>query len=372
MKIPGLDALLYRTVRFLHQAGKIQTVRDLGSARLDEVRSILITVTTALGDSITFTPALTAMRDRFPRTRIVGLYHHAFSSLYEGDPRMDRIIPYYGKYKRLRATLRALREESCELALLPYMNDPDIIPMVLWGGSRILFRMPGRNTIYSFLVAQKELLRPTPPPDHSNLRATDMVKHLGCAIGSQRTSLHIPGESAARVDEILKPCKVAHESAPLIGFHPGASVQWKCWPPESYVELAGRLLSRLNGAQIALTGSLAEHSLCERIRKAGESGRIINLAGKIPIRDMPNFLGRLAVFVSGDTGVAVMAYAVGCRTVTLFWKTNPSISGPMEVGDRHRVIRAESREAVRPDRVLIESIDQIETSRKESNVRNIR
>lgn len=358
MKIPLIDSTLFLAVKCFHRLGKIQTVQKLSDVNLDRVRSILIAVTTALGDSITFTPALTALRDRFPHARIVCLYHHAFSSLYETDPRMDRIIPYYGKYKRLGATLKALREESCELALLPYMNDPDIIPLVLAGGSRILYRMPGRNTIYSCLVADADLLSSTPPGDHANVRAANMVRRLGCEIGDINTSLHLHPDSAGKIDHILNPLQ---STAPTfyIGFHPGASIPEKRWPRSSFEELGKQLLETFKDARILVTGSSAERNLCEDICKNDRTGRMTNLAGVITIRDMPELLRRLSIFISGDTGVAVMAYAVHCRTITLFWKTNPALSGPLNSGARHRIIQRETADAVLPELVYSQALEQI-------------
>lgn len=372
MKISGLDSLVFHTVKLLHGVGRIQTVRRLKDVQLDHVHGILVAVTTAMGDSITFTPALTALRHRFPNARIVGLYHHVFAKLFESDPRFDRIIPYHGKYRKLLRTVRALREESCEVALLPYMNDPDIIPLVLSGGSRVLFRMPGRNTIYSFLVAEPELLSSTPPADHSNIRGTDMMKFLACQIQDHQSSLYPPAGSSQRIMTMLNAVGVRLEEHLLVIFHPGASVSWKRWPVTHYAGLAKQLFQRRSDVRILLTGSPAEQNLCERICRETNDGRTVNLAGEIPIHDMPELLRAAGVLVSGDTGVAVMAYAMSCRTVTLFWNTNPAVSGPLEAGGRHRVLKGASCESITPEDVLTSLLEQIKDIEKETHVRNIR
>ncbi len=341
--------------------GKIRTIRDLSAVRLDDVRGILIVVTTALGDSITFTPALTAIRERYPKARIVGLYHKAYSALYEEDPRFDRIIPYYGKYKRLRQTISALREESCELALLPYMNDPDIIPLVLAGGGKILFRMPGRNTLYSFLVVHPELLSSIQPPNHANVRGANMVKYLDCRVSDLHTSLHRSPDSARRVDAVLGE-KGLKDNILLIGFHPGASIPQKRWPIPFYQKLSRMMFEKFPDSRILLTGSSAERQLCSAISQKGNESRIFNLAGEISIKDMPDLLGRLSVLILGDTGVSHMAYAVRCRTLTLFWRTDHRISGPLEAGGLHRLIIAETAENITPEKVFAEAVHILTSS----------
>lgn len=358
MKIPGLDAILFQIVRMGCRIGKIRTVRNLKDVNLNEIRGILVVITTALGDSVTFTPALTALRERFPGKRIIGLYHCAYSELYANDPRFDRIIPYYGKYKRLRKTLAALREESCELALLPYMNDPDIIPLVLAGGSRILFRMPGRNTIYSFLVAHPELLSSVQPALHANRRGAEMVKYLDCRIADPQASLHQPPDSVERVDRLLQ-SKGVGEGTLLIGFHPGASIPQKRWPPGRFEELGKKLLGAYPHAKIIVTGSPAERRLCDQVCARIQNDRVLNVAGEISIRDLPCLMSKLSLAILGDTGVSHMAYAVKIRTITLFWGTDPTISGPVNVGDRHRLIQDQSAEAISTERVFSEAVDQI-------------
>lgn len=358
MKIPGLDTAVFQTVRWMHRLGKIRTIRDLNAVRIDGIHSILIVVTTALGDSVTFTPALTSLRKRYPKARIVGLYHKAYSALYEDDPRFDRIIPYYGKYRRLRQTISALREESCELALLPYMNDPDVIPLVLAGGSKILFRMPGRNTVYSFLVVHPELLSSVQPPDHANVRGANMVKYLDCAVSDFNASLHRSPDSAKRVDAVLG--ENGLDGNPLlIGFHPGASIPEKRWPVPFYRKLSRLLLEKFPDARILVTGSPAERQLCGEISQKDGTPRIFNLAGNISIKDMPELLGRLGILILGDTGVSHMAYAVRCPTLTLFWRTDHRISGPVEAGGRHRLILAETAEGITPEKVFSEAVDHL-------------
>lgn len=349
--------LLVQGVRFLHQIGKIRTDPDLHGGKLDDVKGILVAVTTALGDSITFTPALTAVRARYPRARIVGLYHHAFSSLYDEDPRFSRMIPYFGKYKRLRRTLAALREESCELALLPYMNDPDIIPLVIAGGSRMLFRMPGRNTVYPYLVVHPELLSSTQPPVHANKRGADMVARIDCIVRDIHASLHRPADSHKRVDAVLA-AKGIPAGSRLIGVHPGASIPQKRWPARHFHALGRMILDTDKDARIIVTGSAAERRLCDEVCGDAADGRRVNLAGDIPIRDMPELIGRFDLFIAGDTGIAVMAYAVGCRSLTLFWHTDPAVSGPVEVNHRNRLIQGATADDISPARVLDEALNQ--------------
>jgi ADP-heptose:LPS heptosyltransferase len=338
MNIPGLDTLLYRTFWALHRLGRIHTVRDLAAVDPDRIRSILVAVTTALGDSVTFTPALAALRERFPLARIVGLFHRNFADLYLADPRLDEVIPYHGKYKRWHRTLKALKVERCELALVPYINDPDVIPLIYLGGSRIIFRTPGRNTIYRFMVANPELLSSKPNLDHALVRCATMLRHLGCAIPDLAPTLHIDQSSRERAAAWLRAHGILR-GVQLVGMHPGASIREKRWPAENFAEVARALLRENAERWLILTGSGGERALCERIRAAcGAPDRAVNAAGGLPLADLPALLGRVRWLLTNDTGVAHIAYATGTPSLTLFWRSDPAISGPMQNLDRHQVI----------------------------------
>ncbi len=125
MKLPLVDGLVRWSTLAASAAGLLPTAATWSPGDLDRADGILVVISTALGDSVSFTPALEALRLGAPKARLVGLYHAAFAAMYAGDPRLDAVIPYYGKYRRVGETVRALRRARCEVALL----DP-----ALWSG----------------------------------------------------------------------------------------------------------------------------------------------------------------------------------------------------------------------------------------------
>jgi ADP-heptose:LPS heptosyltransferase len=287
---------------------------------------------------VTFTPALQALRTRFPRARIVGLLHSNYVDLYRGDARLDAVIPYHGKYTRWRETLRALRAERCELALVPYVNDPDVIPLIYLGGSRIIFRTPGRNTIYRFMVANPELLSSGPNPDHALVRVGTMLRYLGCTVTDLAPSLHVDQEKRDRAAAWLAARGVPANAA-VIAMHPGASIREKRWPAENFAGVARVILREDPKRWLILTGSPGERRLCEEIRMAGGSpDRTVNAAGELPLAVLPAVLERVAWLLANDTGVAHIAYATGTPSLTLFWRSDPHRSGPLTGQDVHKVL----------------------------------
>lgn len=338
MKVPLLDGIVHWTTVAAHGCGLLPTATGWSPEDLDRAKGILVVISTALGDSVSFTPALEALRGRAPQSRLVGLYHASFAPMYRGDPRLDSVIPYYGKYLRVSETVRAIRLAGCDIALLAYMAEPDVVPLVRLGGCRLLLRMAGRDTVYRRMMANSEMLAPLRTHEHAVRRGLRMAEALGCQVVTDRLTL--PVQEAARdgVAAWFNEQNISSGSL-RVALHPGASVENKRWPVEHFITLGRRLLTNDPAVRLILTGAPADRELARQIvRGLGNPERVTEAAGKMPIADLPALVASLDLLISADTGVAHVAYAVGTPSVTLFWRSDPALSGPMHDLDRHRVV----------------------------------
>jgi hypothetical protein len=155
MNLRVRDNLLYAAHRGLALAGCIQTT-PLEEIRKKTFNRILIVATTAIGDAILTTPLLESVRHAFPKSEIGFLASHHSTPLFENHPAVNSVLPYYGKYRRVRKTFDALKKGRYELALVANANDPDVIPMIWWSGCRHIIRRPQRYTIYGFMIANPD------------------------------------------------------------------------------------------------------------------------------------------------------------------------------------------------------------------------
>ncbi len=338
MKIPLLDGLVRWTTLSAHGFGLLPTATKWSPEDIERVQGILIVISTALGDSVCFTPALEALRIGAPHARIVGLFHSGFASMYRTDPRLDDVIPYFGKYRRIPETVRALRKAGCEIALLAYMAEPDIVPLVRLGGSRVLLRMAGRDTVYRRMMANPEMLTPVRTYEHAVRRGARMVEAMGCRVKTEAPVLPVRQEAMGRIASWFLQRSIPPRAV-RVALHPGASVQNKRWPAEHFIALGRRLLASDPAIHLILTGAPGERTLARHI-SAGLSSpeRVTAAAGEIPIADLPAMVASLHLLISADTGAAHVAYAVGTPSVTMFWRSDPAVSGPMHDLDRHLVV----------------------------------
>ena len=112
-----------------------------------------------------------------------------------------------------------------------------------------------------------------------------------------------------------------------IAFGPGAAYGTaKCWPADRYAQLAGRLIADF-GADVILFGAASERDVAAHV--AALEPRVINLAGKTTIGDLPAFLARCGLFIGNDSGAMHLAAAVGLPLVAVFGPTNPGGTAPL-------------------------------------------
>ncbi len=125
--------------------------------RPETVERILVVSSTGIGDPLLSTPAIRALRQRYPMASIVAFLRHKYMGLFETNPDIDGIIPYYGKYRKLVRTVWALRRGRFDLAVIFHGDDPDIIPLVWCAGVPYIVRIHNDTTRYRAFLSNSDL-----------------------------------------------------------------------------------------------------------------------------------------------------------------------------------------------------------------------
>jgi ADP-heptose:LPS heptosyltransferase len=120
------------------------------------------------------------------------------------------------------------------------------------------------------------------------------------------------------VDLPAAPRPGAVGSAPYLVVHPGAAVPARAWPPEGAAAAVAALTAR--GHRVLVTGGPDERELTARV--AGGAG--VDLGGRLDLPALAAVLRDARVVVSGNTGPAHLAAAVGTPVVSLFAPVVPA------------------------------------------------
>ncbi|GER93559.1 glycosyltransferase family 9 protein [hot springs metagenome] len=336
MRLHPADTILYLTMRILKFFDKRQT--DIKYFNPDEVKNILVVSSTAIGDTLLSTPAIKAVRERYPNAKIIAHFNVKNMELFENNPHIDGIIPYYGGYKKFFKTIREFRKHKFDLALIFHGNEPQATPMAYLSGARFIVKLPNTNE-YRFLLSNKNSVLRWEDFTHGVEQRLRVAEIAGCKISDKRMTLPLSEEGDAMVDKFLKENSVTEKDI-LIGFQVGASTISRMWFPDRFVELGKKLIDSNSAVKIVITGSPQEYNYCKGIADdIGEKAFVS--AGKIPLKYMPSLIRRFRVLVSGDTGIMHMAIAVGTPVVALFAVANAKRSGPYYDMERHVVIQKE-------------------------------
>lgn len=334
MRIRPVEKTLFLWLKARKSVDRRKTgIKDF---RPGSVKNILVVSSTAIGDTLLSTPAIRAVRKRYPKARIIALFNKDNIELFSNNPHIDGVVPYYGGYKRFNATVAALEKYSFDLALIFHGNEPQATPMCYLAGARFIMKLPN-NSDYNFLLSNREPVVTWDEMGHGIEGRLKTAELAGCAPDGFEMELFTERTDTEKALEFLGKEGVANETL-LIGLQPGASTVSRQWFPERFTRLGKNLLAVYPEARIVITGSPSEAELCKKI--AGGIGEAaIVAAGRLQLRQVPPLIKRLGVLVTGDTGPMHIAIAVGTPVVALYAVADSKKTGPLNDKHRHRVIQ---------------------------------
>ncbi len=287
---------------------------------------IVVRLPNWLGDTVMALPALAALRAARPDALVTAI--GPWAPLLVGQAVADAHLGY-PREGRLRWKLAAaLREMKPDVAVLLPNSFESALAARRWGARvRLGYDADMRRALLTHMAALPS------PRRHQVDEYLGLLEASGVPPVATQPRWRLGPDEAAefRVTALLDEAGCAG-AAPLVGLHLGAAFgSSKLWPPTSYAELARGLAER--GLEPLLIGSPDDVAIAEAVT-ALVGKPIASTVGRDRPEMLPRLLARLGCLVSGDTGVAHLAAAVGVPTVTLFGPTDPRLSAPRGRGCR--------------------------------------
>ncbi len=282
--------------------------------------NLLVRLPNWLGDTVMAVPVLASLRAAWPQARVLAV--GPWVSLLSGQGLADVLLNYPRAWSgRLRAA-DAVPDPRPELAVILPNSFEAALTAWYWGaGRRVGFAAGGRSWLLTDPVPRDGELR------HQVDEYLLLVERCGVEITTREPALTPPGPETAERVEVLRLLEEVGAKRPhgqRVAIHLGAAFgPAKLWPPARVVEL-GRLLSERRHTAVLL-GAPSDAEAAERNVAAAP---VASLVGHDRPALLPALLSEFDVVVSGDTGVAHLAAALGVRVVTLFGPTDPRLSAP--------------------------------------------
>ena len=279
----------------------------------------------SLGDIVHALPAAAALRDTFPAARIDWAVEPKWVRLLEGNSDLNEIVTFDRMSAAgVASTIRRLRAEK-------YMCAVDF--QALYKSALLAFASGAPRRVGFRSSYARERLAALLYTDRLNPRGAHKVEHnltLAECAGARKSALRFPlairPEDHKRVEQEL----AAHGARDFFVLNPGGGWRSKCWPPERYGELHGRL-ARYFGIRGVVTFGPGEEGLARAVVNA--AGDLAPLAIPFDLGPLLALLKRAKFVVSADTGPLHLASALGTRTIGLFGPTDPSRNGPFSPND---------------------------------------
>jgi lipopolysaccharide heptosyltransferase II len=293
----------------------------------EKIKNILIITTTAIGDTLMCTPAIRAIRKNFPQAFIADLVHIRRKEILEDNPYLDKIILYYGKWKKTLQLISSLKKEHFDLIIILHANDPDIIPIAFL--SKPKFLVGWKESKLSYLLDMKAEHEKS--GFHFIERRFEFLKTIGIKDNKDyKKDIFIPEEKIKKCNDFLKEKRVRDKELIII-FHPGASVSTRRWPANRFNDL-GDMISKNYKAKIIIIGGKDLEAKGSYIFRSMQQ-KPINVAGLFNLKETAALLKRADLLVTTDSGPAHLAAALEIPSVILFGPVSKIAAGPLLSSD---------------------------------------
>ena len=295
-----------------------------------------------LGDFMCATPALRALKQRFPAAELtlIGLSWNRV--LVPRFPYIDRFLDFPGYYdleevpwddRRTRRFLLESQDYRYDLAVQMHGNGRISNAFVAQLKARTsLGHRPADAGWPRLLSVELEDENDQRDDEHVHqiLRWLRLVGEVG-ATGSAQLEFPLLQEDREEAVAVAKRAGIRLDR-PLVGINPGGKGLDKRWPAERFAEVADHLVAE-TGAEVAITGIESERGLAVRIARMMRH-RAFVVAGETTIGGLAALMERMSLFVTNDTGSSHIAAALGTPSVTLFGPTDPAEWAPLD-SNRH-------------------------------------
>ena len=281
------------------------------------------------GDAVLLTPALRALREKFPEAELHLLVPEETAPLFQPLPWLDQVWPMprrrgSASIDETWPIIYALRRERFDRSVDFASNDRGAILSFLIGAKKRLGWAErggflGRKFLYTDRVV------PEKNPPHESIRLAQLLSAWQIPLlGSLESEICADVQLAEAARKILP-------DASAIICHVASSQPKKEWPLAHWARL--HRLTAAAGRRLVFTTARGEReaALMTELKNLAAGAVILPLIAELPL--FLAVLARAQVFISGDTGPLHFAAGLGVPTISLFGPTPPARWAPL--GEKH-------------------------------------
>lgn len=269
---------------------------------------ILLVRPDGIGDEILCLPVASALRHLMPEARIAFLSSESAAPILDHHPDVDEVLTVSGRERFVELVALFRRGFDAALFLKPFRR-----LMLAAFVARVPLRVATGYRWYSLLANRRVYQHRSDFSKHESEYNLGLLAGLGLEPGTPRRSALV----LTHAERQWAQATIGGLPAPRVVLHPGGFAARR-WRGEHYWDLAHRLAHE--GCGVIFTGSAAERErFYSEATHAGDLGQeMLDLMDRLTVRELMAVIGASQVVVSGATGPAHLAAALGVATVSLF------------------------------------------------------
>lgn len=305
---------------------------------------ILIVEVNWLGDVLFSTPAIRAIRKKYPGAYIAALVVPRCKAVLLGNNYLDEVmvLDEDGRHKGWWGKLCLIRELRNRRFSIAYFFKTSLtrVSWAFWAGipKRIGFAVKGKGL---FLTERVVLPK-------ENFHRADSYYYLVTGVRIPENECYcdffVGLEDRHFVDDLLKKHGIP-EDKKIVVLHVGGNWRLKRWPQESFASLIDTL-GECYGVQVVITGAFTDHPLATEIAARTRNKPFV-ACGLTTLKQLGALFARCDFVVSADSGPLHIALSMQARTISLFGPTAPEVTGPLGRGE-FAILRKKDLDCVIP------------------------
>jgi heptosyltransferase-1 len=279
-----------------------------------------------IGDFVLGIPSFRALRQAYPKDRITVVVPSDLADLAKACPYFDEVVlfdahwlmPGYRPLERWKSAwklLKFLRSTPAGM-VLDFRYQSRLDPLVTGLSGAV------RRVGYDLGWVSRFLTDKVSQPDerlHQVQRNLQLLQAIGIMGGTPELEMWFD-EHDKKTAEAHLPSQELLPGTPRLAIHVGAATPSKRWRDESFEVLIHELHAQTQ-ADILVLGGESDLPFAHEVLDGLECP-VINLVGKLSLRQMAALLKHCQVFVGCDSGATHVAAALGVPVVSLFSAAN--------------------------------------------------
>ena len=283
-----------------------------------------------MGDAILCTPALRAIREKYPSSEIVFLANPTVRNILSPCPFNDSWLEY-DKRSFLSFAWKLMEHKFSHVFLF---KNSYASAMAAYR-ARIPTRIGYSREMRGFMLTEKIFPEKLANGKFKPLSMVDyylkIASKCGADISNKKTELSVDSQDTKSLESKLP--EVFNSDGPLTILVPGGAFgPSKCWPAENFAKTANKLIEDFNSTVvISVSNNPMEQKIAQEICSSkylstqAEKKKLINLADNpLNLGQLKSLFSLASLVITNDTGPRHIAVALGRKVVTLFGPNAPA------------------------------------------------